>query len=192
MQISVRMTTVTPISACRLGQKTLPKHAEYRVSSVSRVSVATRGIAKFNATRRAQWPEAVQRSSPTAPRYLLQYPLITGWLVTLHPASLDRLTTNPVMLTIAYDAISSRNSGVNKGIRTTQSHRLTGSAKDSLRARRVEQAKAINYYLKRNKDRDAGIRDAVMKGQHSMTAVGKALGVAVSRISWIVNAGNEK
>jgi hypothetical protein len=53
-------------------------------------------------------------------------------------------------------------------------------------------AKPIDYYLKRNKDRDAGIREAVTAGQHSMTDVGNALGLTVSRISRIVKAGNER
>lgn len=67
----------------------------------------------------------------------------------------------------------------------------TGSAKDIPRAQRSAQAKPIDYYLKRNKDRDAGIREAITKGQHSMTDVGKALGLTVSRISRIVKAENE-
>ncbi len=65
----------------------------------------------------------------------------------------------------------------------------SSSAKDIPRAQRATQAKPIDYYLKRNKDRDAGIRDAVTKGQHSMTDVGKVLGLTVSRISRIVKAG---
>ena len=67
----------------------------------------------------------------------------------------------------------------------------TGSAKDIPRAQRSARTKPIDYYLKRNKDRDAGIREAVAKGQHSMTDVGKALGLTVSRISRIMKAGNE-
>ena len=66
-----------------------------------------------------------------------------------------------------------------------------GSAKDIPHAQRSAEAKPIDYYLKRNKDRDAGIREAVTKGQHSMTDVGKVLGLTVSRISRIVKAGNE-
>ena len=67
----------------------------------------------------------------------------------------------------------------------------TGSAKDIPRLQRRAVAKPIDYYLKRNKDRDAGIREAVTEGQHSMTDVGKALGLTVSRVSRIVKAGNE-
>ena len=67
----------------------------------------------------------------------------------------------------------------------------TGSAKGNPRAQRAAQAKPIDYYLQRSKDRDAGIREAVLKGQHSMTEVGKALGLTVSRISRIVKAGHE-
>jgi DNA-binding MarR family transcriptional regulator len=37
-----------------------------------------------------------------------------------------------------------------------------------------------------------GICDAVATGQHSMTDVGKALGLTVSRVSRIVKAGNER
>lgn len=59
------------------------------------------------------------------------------------------------------------------------------------RLQRRAAAKPIDYYFKRNKDRDAGIREAVAKGQHSMTDVGKALGLTVSRISRIVKVGNE-
>lgn len=63
--------------------------------------------------------------------------------------------------------------------------------KDIPRMQRRAAAKPIDYYLKRNKDRDAGICEAVTAGQHSMTDVGKALGLTVSRISRIVKAGNE-
>jgi putative transposase len=63
--------------------------------------------------------------------------------------------------------------------------------KDIPRLQRRAAAKPIDYYLKRNKDRDAGICEAVTVGQHSMTDVGKALGLTVSRISRIVKAGNE-
>ena len=66
----------------------------------------------------------------------------------------------------------------------------TGNAKDIPRSQRRAAAKPIDYYLKRNKDRDAGIRAAVMEGQHSMTDVGKVLGLTVSRVSRIVKAGN--
>lgn len=65
------------------------------------------------------------------------------------------------------------------------------SAKNIPRGQRAAQSKPIDYYLQRNKDRDTGIREAVIKGQHSMTEVGKALGLTVSRISRIVEAGNE-
>ena len=71
----------------------------------------------------------------------------------------------------------------------------TRYAKDIPRLQRLQAcgaAKPIEYYLKRNKDRDAGIRAAVMEGQHSMTDVGKVLGLTVSRISRIVKAGNER
>ena len=67
----------------------------------------------------------------------------------------------------------------------------TSSAKGIPRGQRAARAKPIDYYLQRNKDRHTGIREAVIKGQHSMTAVGKTLGVTVSRISRIVKAGNE-
>ena len=66
-----------------------------------------------------------------------------------------------------------------------------GHAKDIPRLQRRAVAKPIDYYLKRNKDRDAGIRAAVTEGQHSMTDIGKVLGLTVSRISRIVKAGNE-
>jgi putative transposase len=66
----------------------------------------------------------------------------------------------------------------------------TDNAKDIPRLQRRTAAKPIDYYLKRNKERDAGIREAVTKGQHSMTDVGKVLGLTVSRISRIVKAGN--
>ena len=67
----------------------------------------------------------------------------------------------------------------------------TGNAKDIPRLQRRATAKPIEYYLKRNKDRDAGIREAVAEGQHSMTDIGKALELTVSRVSQIVKAGNE-
>jgi putative transposase len=69
--------------------------------------------------------------------------------------------------------------------------KYTGNAKDIPRLQRRAVAKPIDYYLKRNKDRDAGICEAVMKGQHSMTDVGKALGLTVSRVSRIVKARSE-
>jgi putative transposase len=59
------------------------------------------------------------------------------------------------------------------------------------RLQRRAAAKPIEYYLKRNKDRDVGICEAVTAGQHSMTDIGKALGLTVSRISRIVKARNE-
>lgn len=67
-----------------------------------------------------------------------------------------------------------------------------GHAKDIPRLQRRAVAKPVDYYLKRNKDRDAGIREAVIEGQHSMTDIGKVLGLTVSRISRIVKAGNEE
>ena len=67
----------------------------------------------------------------------------------------------------------------------------TGNAKDIPRLQRRTTAKPIEYYLKRNKDRDAGIREAVAEGQHSMTDIGKALALTVSRVSRIVKARNE-
>ena len=66
----------------------------------------------------------------------------------------------------------------------------TGNAKDIPRLQRRAVAKPIDFYLKRNKDRDAAIRAAVTEGQHSMTDIGKALGLTVSRVSRIVKAGN--
>jgi putative transposase len=63
--------------------------------------------------------------------------------------------------------------------------------KDIPRMQRHAAPKPIDYYLKRNKDRNAGICEAVTKGQHSITDVGKALGLTVSRVSRIVKAGNE-
>ena len=67
----------------------------------------------------------------------------------------------------------------------------TGNSKDIPRLQLRAVTKPIDYYLKRNKDRDAGIRRAVAVGQHSMTDVGKVLGLTVSRVSRIVKAGNE-
>lgn len=67
----------------------------------------------------------------------------------------------------------------------------SGNARDIPRGQRRAAAKPIDYYLKRNKDRDAGIRDAVTKSQYSMTDIGKVLGLTVSRISRIVKVGNE-
>jgi putative transposase len=64
----------------------------------------------------------------------------------------------------------------------------TSRAKDIPRLQRRAAAKPIDYYLKRNKDRDAAICEAVTTGHHSMTDVGKALGLTVSRISRIVKA----
>lgn len=66
-----------------------------------------------------------------------------------------------------------------------------GNAKDIPRLQRCAVVKPINYYLKRNKDRDAGILEAVTEGQHNMTDVGKALGLTVSRVSRIVKVRNE-
>jgi DNA-directed RNA polymerase specialized sigma subunit len=65
-----------------------------------------------------------------------------------------------------------------------------GDAKDIPRLQRHAQARPIDYYLKRNKDRDTGIHEAVTNGQHSMTDVGRALGLTVSRVSRIVKAAN--
>ena len=67
----------------------------------------------------------------------------------------------------------------------------TGNAKDIPRSQRRAAAKPIEYYLQRSKDRDVGIRTAVAEGQHTMTDIGKALGLTVSRISRIVKAGNK-
>ena len=73
----------------------------------------------------------------------------------------------------------------------------TGNAKDIPRLQRLQRlkvrgaAKPIDYYLKRNKDRDAGIRAAVIEIQHSMTDVSKVVGLTVSRVSRIVKAGSE-
>ena len=64
--------------------------------------------------------------------------------------------------------------------------------KDIPRAQRQKEAKPIAYYLQRNKDRNAGIVASVSHGQHSMTDVGKAVGLTVSRVSRIVKALNEK
>ena len=66
----------------------------------------------------------------------------------------------------------------------------TGNAKDIPRFQRRAAVKPLDFYLKRNKDRDAAIRAAVTEGQYSMTDIGKALGLTVSRVSRIVKAGN--
>lgn len=66
-----------------------------------------------------------------------------------------------------------------------------GNAKDIPRLQRCAVAKLIDYYLKRNKNRDEGMLVAVTKSQHSVTDVGKALGLTVSRGSGIVKVGNE-
>lgn len=67
-----------------------------------------------------------------------------------------------------------------------------GNAKDIPRLQRCAVGKPIDYYLNRNKDRDAAICEAVTVGQHSMTDIGKVLGLTVSRISRIVKAGNDR
>ncbi len=61
-----------------------------------------------------------------------------------------------------------------------------GRAKAIPRPQRSPVAKPIEYYLRRNKSRDAGVCDAINAGQHSMTAVANALGLSVSRVSRIV------
>jgi putative transposase len=66
-----------------------------------------------------------------------------------------------------------------------------GNAKDIPRLQHRAVAKPVDYYLKRNEDLDAGICEAVTAGQHSMTDVGKALGLTVSRVSRIVKARSE-
>ena len=60
------------------------------------------------------------------------------------------------------------------------------TVKDIPRQQRSPVAKPIEYYLQRNKNRDAGVCDAINAGQHSMTAVANALGLSVSRVSRIV------
>ena len=67
----------------------------------------------------------------------------------------------------------------------------TGKDTDIPRNQRRAKTKPIDYYLKRSKDRDAGIRCAVTEGQHSMSDIGKALSLSVSRVSRIVKAENE-
>lgn len=59
------------------------------------------------------------------------------------------------------------------------------TVKDIPRQQRSPVAKPIEYYLQRNKSRNAGVCDAVNAG-HSMTAVANALGLSVSRVSRIV------
>ena len=66
-----------------------------------------------------------------------------------------------------------------------------GNAKDTPRLQRRAVAKLIDYYLKRNKNRDEGMLVAVTKSQHIVTDVGKALGLTVSRVRQIVKVGNE-
>ena len=138
--------------------------------------------------------------------------MVAGWAraIALHGArQINHHHTwayhHPVTQTLAYapkevplgdDAIGNRTSGINNGITaayslSTNSHRIAGSAKDIPHAQCAAQAKPIDYYLTRNKDRHTGIREAVTKGQHSMTGGGKALGLTVSRISRIVKAANE-
>lgn len=60
------------------------------------------------------------------------------------------------------------------------------TVKDIPRQQRSPVAKPIEYYLQRNKNRDAGVCDAINAGQHSMTAVANVLGLSVSRVSRIV------
>jgi REP element-mobilizing transposase RayT len=61
------------------------------------------------------------------------------------------------------------------------------TAKDIPRHQRHVPSKPIQYYLEKNKDRDAGILAAVRDGQHSMTDIAIALDLSVSRISRIAN-----
>jgi hypothetical protein len=58
-----------------------------------------------------------------------------------------------------------------------------GNPKDIHPLQRYTAAKLIDYYLNRNK-----VCEAVTKGQHSMTDVGNALGLRLSRMSRIVKA----
>ena len=67
----------------------------------------------------------------------------------------------------------------------------TGNPKDIAGPRSCAEAKPIYYYLRRNKDRDVDVGEAVTKGQQSMTDVGKALGLTVLRITRLVNVENE-
>jgi putative transposase len=64
--------------------------------------------------------------------------------------------------------------------------RQSEGRKNRPRLPRRAAAKPIAYYLKRRKDRNAGIYDAFHQGQHSMTDIGKATGLSVSSVSRIV------
>jgi len=58
-------------------------------------------------------------------------------------------------------------------------------AKDIPRQQRRTPPKPIQYYLDKNKDRNAGILAAVRDGQHSMTDIAVAVALSVSRVSRI-------
>lgn len=58
-------------------------------------------------------------------------------------------------------------------------------AKDISRQQRRTPPKSIQYYLDKNKDRNAGILAAVRDGQHSMTDIAVAVALSVSRVSRI-------
>lgn len=52
--------------------------------------------------------------------------------------------------------------------------------------------KQIRHYLDRNKDRNAGMVAAARCGQHSLTAIARAIGLSVSRVSRIVRRAESK
>lgn len=60
-----------------------------------------------------------------------------------------------------------------------------GGAKDIPRHQRRAPPRPIEYYLNRNKNRDAGILAAIRDGQYSMTEIAGALDLSVSRVSRI-------
>ena len=60
------------------------------------------------------------------------------------------------------------------------------TAKDIPRHQWRAPAKPIQYYLDKNKDRDAGILAAARDGQHSMTDIAAVVELSVSRVSRIV------
>ena len=66
------------------------------------------------------------------------------------------------------------------------------ATKDIPRPQRRAAAKPIEYYLKHGKSRDAGVCQAVIDGQHSMTEIASALGLSVSRVSRIVSKASKE
>ena len=70
--------------------------------------------------------------------------------------------------------------------------REPAATKDIPRQQWRAPAMPIDFYLKRSKNRDAGICEAVRVGQHSMTDIANALGLSVSRVSRIVRKAKEE